>query len=119
MFHDGYPGRSSSGVICGTNFQMCGLDLIIIGKSPSLKSFLEWTEEVIVLRVEVRAVREPPNGIAITVFGTPQPHEREHHHAKLDSMPCQSFFLGSCNGAQYLAALLVVSHAIIRAFGVI
>ncbi|GFW99549.1 hypothetical protein TNCV_3417821 [Trichonephila clavipes] len=26
-------------------------------------------------------VREPPRGVAVTMFGTPQPDENEHYHA--------------------------------------
>ncbi|GFS89325.1 hypothetical protein NPIL_300691 [Nephila pilipes] len=50
------------------------LDLIIVGKLPSIQSCLEWTEDVVSTRREVRTLRgnvgELPSGIIVTVCHT-------------------------------------------------
>ncbi|CAL1292158.1 unnamed protein product [Larinioides sclopetarius] len=47
------------------------LDLIIVGKSSSLQSSLDWTEDMAIGPGYKRDVREPPSEIAVTMFGTP------------------------------------------------
>ncbi|GFW48890.1 hypothetical protein TNCV_3900881 [Trichonephila clavipes] len=62
-------------------------NLITIGKTPSLQSFLEWTEDVVFTQREVRAELGMYENLpveplpTITLFNTPLPREDVHYNA--------------------------------------
>ena len=83
-----------------------------------LQNFLDSTDDLVVARREVWSVRELPNGISLTMLGTPQPHEDKYYHARGTPRDINLlwrffiFFLSSCSAAQCMPRINAVHVSI-------